>query len=1519
MAEEPNPKSRRRLWKTVLLILVALTLAFGVAVLLLPSILPQSVVRRQVEAALTEHLGRPVTVEWARFAWGGGLEVRGVTFAQVPRDGAGDADSAAPPAPLATAEVLTARFNPVESLKAVLGGDPPLDSLRVEGLDVWLSVDAGGRWNVEAPPRNPDAPNPTPRAIQVNRGTIHFENRATGRSLTLTNLRASLGQLESTGQGYVNVEAEFPGDPAGQVRFWAGLDTLDLGGGQRPAGSLTFEWTGLPWAELLGTVSDDATLARLVRETSGRVAVSFGRGAWTAEGSVAAANVTLPYAVEESEITLADATLGFQLRQAAGDKPVEVNLIRLTAPGIELKAWGDVRPEPSPAEAAAAKSAAQGPPGPPLPPAEPRPPRLGLHATGRIVWAPLCRNVPALKPLADQFDKLSGYADLSAHLEDTPDGLHLVGWMDLLHTQVVWPHVVQKESERALRLEWDTLISSRGAVADVSRLELMTEAGRLTAKGRVPLNFKAGSAAARLAGATAEVRADVRETETLLALLPALGEALAPLRAEGPMTVQASCQPAPQPAAPAGAVAPLPAPVWLAKVRADLTGARVIGPDGAEKRPGVRGTLDVSAALDPEGRTVNVFSAGVGLGSAAIQWTGTANVAWRAVGGPGVRLDGAVRLTDVEGLLPIAAPGRFAENALPVAGRASLDLLGEAADGRFRGKVKADLSALKIDLGDYLVKPAGEAAALEINAFWQPDPAAGDADWRRFLAEAEVRIPGVSLRAFGRGAAALRGQVEKLEVADGPRRAVRLSGRFSDDSRLELRLAVADTAKALAALPGLARGLKDQRLDGSVSARLDLTLLQDALRVAGGVDLTDAAVRLGGGAGKIAILDKPADVPLKLDLALAVAPQEDGAATLELVTAEARLDESTVTARGWAGVLRPAAWANLATPDQVLALFKDARLEVQADVRHTRLLRQTLPCLEAPLYAKVNLDGLTQLVLSFAGTPLQGRIHLEVDGTRCKILKEQAILKPAGTAARMTADAVYGEVPGELLLSALGLTLADSTVSAEARLLFDDPRLTQALARLLETGSPAWAGPSAWTLHVKGSAPDAAALAALFPARLSDLSPSGGIAFDVAAAGDPRGADLLACDFRFNKAGLMWLERPFQLNGDLSYNRQRLATDGLNIVAGRSDVTLVAYVMQPDRAPSGKGILSGKTLDLDELLGLIVRTRNQGEAWAAAETGAASQPRRAGPRPLSEQLALSANRLLARAQLSCELKLDRFVYTVPAWDATYELTNVTGEGRLADLQLTLPTLKAAVDQGTFDTQVVMDFRGETAMLSLAYDARNLQMQDNLKPFIESTFPGMQVFGRVSQRNAQTRPLTKDAYPTGRGETVLTDGLLEGPAAPSYITDLLPGLKLTQYRFNRMTSHFEDKGDGRVENRMIFEGKAYDLFIFGTTNQKDGRVEYTLGVDLSVGLGSKALTWELDQGKLPLMYCTGRIVGSKFAEFNLRYVLPHEFAYEVFVRRNVLLQLFARIGEKPPRINRPPVLPPVDREGTPGPG
>lgn len=727
---------------------------------------------------------------------------------------------------------------------------------------------------------------------------------------------------------------------------------------------------------------------------------------------------------------------------------------------------------------------------------------------------------------------------------------------------------------------------------------------------------------------------------------------------------------------------------------------------------------------------------------------------------------------------------------------------------------------------------------------------------------------------------------------------------------MELRASVADMAQAAALSPALVRGLEGYRLQGAAEASLVFIHLRRAGHLAGTVDLTQAALDLGEA------LRKPRDMPLHLDLSLDVFPPQGDTVEFNLTRVEARLGDSVTSAAGRVKLARPGPESDLRIARQALGLIQEADLEVTADWRHTPAFRAALPCLE-PLYARADLDGPTHVRLAYAGTPLRARLAADIDATTCRILHGDALLKPAGTAAALRLEARYGEAPGELALDRLEMKLADSQVSASGRLLFDNPSLH------------ALAPPSAWSIGVGASAPDAAALASLFPARLGNLKPTGGMTLAIRVSGDAFGTELQTCDLSFRQTSIVWLDKKMLLDGPVSYDGQRLATDGLRIAVGRSDVTLVAYIQQPDRAPTGSVLMRGQALDLKEMQDLIRHTSEHVSAWAgavaaqapagagAARAGAGAAPATgkaapasaaAPPPPLSEQLGRWGQRLLAEAQLSAELALDRVLLAVPEWNTTYELTGLSGEGRLAARQFTVPRFQCTLNEGTISGQMALDFRVQPPVAAVSYGARDLRMADNLKPFIDTTFPGMQAFGTLATRATMTQPLAGKAYAVGRGETVLVDGLLEGPAAPEYITAVLPGLKLTQYRFNRMSNDFENRENGDVDNRMIFEGKSYDIYIFGVT-KADGRIEYQLGVDLAVSLGSKVLSRTLDVGKLPLLYYTGRIKGTQYAERDIRYVLPHEFAYEVFVRRNLLFQLARSLGEKPPHIQRPPVAPP----------
>jgi hypothetical protein len=1502
-----SKKPRRRIWKWILRLAAVIVLLAIAGVIFAPTFLPESVVRQQVESTLAERMGLPVTIESASFSWIDGLHLGGLRIAR---------SAKTPDALLAKADRLAVRMSPLELLRN-WGGDVPLEILRAEGLELWVTINPEGRTNLE------DLPPTDAKAIQVVGGTFHIENQVLGRSVTLSNVHASIGKLAASGRGYVNLAADLPGPRPGRVLVTASLNSLDFSKRDRMAGSVKVEWNSTSWGELAGAVSADPQVRDLVGRTSGRLGASFERGGWSVEGAVEATDLVIARTPDAPATVIPQAVLGLQARQAAADKPIEVILAKFSAPGIDVRASGSVDlPTPAPAPTLPDKG---GMPTPPLrghasgegenmpskqraghatpdnsalpktpdtpapaapaaaPPAPPiRPKSMDLEATVTLTWAPLFQSIAALKPVAERFKQLDGGADATVHLVARPEGYRVTGSADLSHTAATWPQVFHKTAGQALRLELDATCNHDFDKVNLARLALFTDAGPSEAGRSLPLVTAKGQFG-KTAETNLEITAAIGQTEVLLAMAPWLASALAPLSAQGPATFHVTCKPTETSDGPAALATTL---------RADLTATRILLPDGAQKRPEVRCTLDASGAVVPEARLANIGSVRAGLAGGSLEWDGSARIEWPN-NSPTGKFEGTLKVAGIELAGAVFAPERFTAAAAPMTGEATIDCTGELSEGRVRGKMKANLDKLAVRVQDFFIKPLGEPASIAATGFWQASR--GD---HYILAEADISVPGGRFHALGRGTL----QVKWTETAEpeggkpGAARQAVLSVRPATESTLELNASVSDMTRLMELSPALKKCLAGSRIEGAAEGSLVFLVRPRAGHLTGTVDLTAAALDLGDA------LRKPRAMPLKLDVVLDIMPPEPGSIELYLAKAEARLGDSVTGASGRVKLSRPAPDCNLTSGRQLLALLQEADVEVHADWRHTPEMRQVLPCME-PLYTRADLDGLTRLSLACAGTPLKGKVRASVDATACRILHGDALLKPAGTAAAFDLEARYGESPGELVLDRFGLRLADSTVTVAGRMLFDNPNLN------------ALAPPSSWTFRIDGQAPDVAALAALFPARLGDLHPSGGMTFKIRASADPRGAELEACDLTFDKASVVCLGKKMLLAGPISYDGERLATDGLNVVVGQSDITLVVYIQQPDRAPTGSILVRGKSLDLKEILDLIQEASEEVAAWtaaapAAAPTAAAGAPKAqpALPQPLSNQLARYGQRLLADAQISSEISMERVTIVIPDWKTTYELTGLVAEGRLAGRQFSMPRFKCRMNEGDISGDILLDFRSQPPVLTFMYDARDLKMADNLKPFVELTFPGMQVYGTVSQRVSTTQALAAGSYPKGRGETTLNDGLLRGPGAPDYITAVLPGLKLREYPFRRMTDEFENKGNGNVENRMIFEGKAYDVYIFGTS-RADGQVEYSLGIDLMVSLGSKILTRNLDQGKLPLMYYTGRIKGAAYAEGPfIRYVLPHEFAYDVFVRRNLLLQLVSKIGEKPPEIPRPPVVP-----------
>ena len=1517
MADNDTPTSRARLFKWLALLVAVAVVAAAVVLVFLPDLLPASAVRREVADLLSERLGRPVTVTSARLDWREGLTATGVRIAR--RDGQG---------PLAEVERLTVLFTPTEAAHAAAGSSAHLESLRFEGLELWLVLEKDGRLNVadflESEPLDVGV-------IQVGGARVHFLNRRTDGRLDFENVHASVGELSGTGNGYVSLSADLCREPGkaseavsgpqatksrrcGRVVLTANLDRLHVGPEEMPVGSLKAEWSDLPWDRLWAAVAPASPVAGILRETSGRMSATVGRGTWSAEGAVQAGRLAWPAEGDGSPTNLLpEAILGFRLHRASSAWPVVLDMVTFSAPGLNLKVTGTVAPS-SPAS----EKTAEGGAGQPR-----RLPALDLSADGTVTWGPLCQNAAPLRPLVETFDRLGGKARVTLEVKTAAEGLRVNGSADLSDSIMVADGRFEKQERDRLRLRLEGTCDRRFRTLSDALLDVEATGAHLRLKGTVPVGGLVDAVAGTgpdaqgaadgsgapgplsfLAGAQATATAEVQDTASVLALVPGLVRGLGSLEVRGPCRFECAFQPigAGDGASAGSGRRPSAAEGWTAALRADLTGAaldlRV--PGGSKKPAGILARLDADAALWPAVRRSDVRRLAVRLGESSVVWDGSARIDWprKEDEQPVGRFEGTLTLEGLAKAGAILAPGRF-EGAAPLAGGAVFDVAADLAEGRLRTHMEAGLGDMDLRLGRYLVKPAGGPASLALTSLWHTGR------WKHVEGEADLDLPGVHLSALGQVTLVARWKEQPAaedgepaaggaaEPAPRPRSSVDVT--LAPKSTIEVKAEVSDLKRATALSPLLADVLTEKRADGRSQGRFVLSLRPDGLQATGELDLTETALDLGG------LLTKPAGRVLRGRVAGDVVPRADGWLEVRLAPAEVHLGESVTRADGrvrldWAGLVAP-----VKRSVRLAAALGDVDVTVKGDWRHGSALHGMLPWL-APLQERCGLEGTTTWTLTLAGTPTRGRMDLDLDATDCRVSAaagrgardEPVTVKDAGTPASARLKVRYGEVPGEMIVEDVQVHVAEATASASARLLFDNPRLL-----VLEA-------PDAWTLRLEADVPDAALLASLLPWRLADLEPTGAVAVNLEAAADARGTEVESCRLRFDAARIRWLGRDVRLDGPVVYDHERLATDGLALKVGGSDVHLVMYIARPNEDPTGSVVVRGRSLDLAEVQAMIRQTSKSLAPKGADGAAAGEAGKSGGPGRIGEGL----RRLLARAHLSADVRLEHVSLVNPKWDARYDLVGLEAEGRLADRRLVMPRFACRLNHGTVTGRMQLDFGEDPPLLQVAYDARDLKMDENLEPFIDTTFPGMKVFGTLSTRATRTQRLAEGAHHVGEGETVLTDGLLEGPAAPDYMTAILPGLKLTRYEYNRMSNVFENRPDGVTDNRMLFDGKAYDLFIFGLS-YPDGRTRYTMGVDLLLSLGAE-VSRTLDQGKLPLMHYNGRIVGKAFAEREIAYFLPHEFAYEVFLKRSLLLNLIRSLGRPEPDIPKPDVVPMEER-------
>ncbi len=1512
MATTDRPKPRRHRLRTVLLLVGLVLLAvLAAGVAFLPDLIPAETLRAEIESALAEELGRPVSVESARLSWVDGLVCTGLEIGAKPTDAdartseptdaanpAAEPDRPDPgtsePELLARAEKLVVVLGLADALAAARGEDVTLDTLRVEGLELWLVKRADGEWNVAdlAAAGGDEPPPPRIRSLQVADARLHVLDAASGRRLTAEDIQASVGELAATGQGYVSLSAGFPdgtpdGDP-GTLLVTATLSSLDPAADPATlSGALRTEWKDVDWPSVAAVAAPVPPEASALGPTSGHVTVSFGRGAWQVDGSIETGPVALPGAGHRGPLVLPRAVVGFQAAQDGREAPLELDLVKLSAPGIDLKLAGRVDL------------------------ADPAKPRPDVRLTGSVAWGPLSRSIRPVGDLAEGFERLGGRADVDIKVSGGREGYEVRGTADLKATEALLPGRLRKEAGQSMELAIRAAVPHDLASVEIERLRLAMDAASVTAQARLPLAKADGAVPA---GASAAVDVQVGRIEELSELLPGLAKAVpgtdlaGPVKAElvvSPRRAETAAGGADPSAGPAGPTDPGgdSGPGWDARLRVDLAGLSLAAPGGVRKEAGTAAHLRADALIGGGGRTAELRGLHFHLADAQVVWQGTGGLRQLDHADEGLSWVGHTkgRLT-IDGLGTLGSlllPDRFTgEAGPPVDGQILLDLDAALDGNRITGSLGADMAGVAIDGGEGFRKPSGVPADLRVEGSWlvaEPN----------FLdASATLRVPGVVAKATAKGQVPATGRPaargnDDLDawIEEVARRAgvspelVRQTASSTATVRIETR--IEDVGRALALVPALAKRAKG-RTEGGGTVSAEVFTSPGKATFSAAADLAAAGLDFGPD------LVKPAGRALTLAVA---AEAQAGRTSLGepaldcRLEAEARLDESRARTSGRVVVAVPTDLKALASADDALTMVRHVDLETEASVVHGPSLAAAVPRL-GPLYEGVSAAGPMRVRARVAGTPLAAEVGFEVEASECLVREGERVIKGAGVPASVRAAGRFGQVPGELVLERATLVFGEVKTEAAGRFLFDSPRLSAAQS------------PRAWTVDVKGELPDLAMLNAALPPEWRVEKPTGSVAFDVRAAGDTLGAALERCDLEFRDSGLVWLGRPVRIDGRAVYDGRVLRigdpADGggqLRLSAGTSNLALSGRIVEPDRAPRGTLAIRGTHVDVDELTALAEATEKRFASASKAEPDAAA----------AEAQAERLDRLIRRAGVAFDARIGTVAVTMPQLDdAFYELEDVEAEGRLADGRFTVGKLDYGVNNGTVTSNLEIDFRPEVPVLTVTEVRRDLEPRPNVIPIISKTFPGLECTGSVSTRETKRQRLEEGAWPVGHGETVLVEGRLVGPGAPEYVQRVFPGLKLTTYNYKKMVNRYKLEADGTVQNRMIFDGMQYDIYIFGYSRH-DGKFRYELGVELGLGLKSETWTRDLDQGKVPLMIYWGEMYldrpGYKTQE--IRYVRLDELLHDVLVKRGLLVKLFERMGKKPPDIPEPPDWPDED--------
>jgi hypothetical protein len=1425
---------RKRLWRRVRKIAVITVLVLMLLVLLAPSLVPSAVISGAIARSLAQSTGRPVHVGHCSLGWLSGVTIDELWIG---------ADDGAAGRRSVHLEGIRLEFMPWELPSVVFSEEPRLGRATIGRLVLRVARKADGTLDwLESTGRPPDF-----KSIKVTDGEVHLADQAGGRPMRVKMLQVSAGRIEGTDKVYVTAGGRLLySDEEGAagtavLRVNGLIDHLDLDHLEKTTGGCDIGWDGVDLAYFIPALRPSPGELPAVRATIA------GQASFRVDASdmiTVRGNVASPQIVAGGD---------------AADPDIAINRLILSFSGAYNKASGDLMLEPAQLSGAGSSlrmtgRATRG--------AEGR--MTGeLTLSGTLNWAPLKREIALLGRALRQFPEatMTGSADIrEIRITLGPEKILYRGSVDLRRTEFLWrPYIVKPADVRAT-LELDGALALRSgrlslgrtalainpppesATGDAGQADLVIAARSIgSGEGDAPNASDSGGDPDDL-----KVTMAVADMDRLSQYVPLAAAWVRRFSVAGSLGLSAMVRPR--------------ADGLSATLRIDATGTQFETAPGIGKTAGTPMSLEVVGRLGADGGTPEVRRAKIDLEDSTLLWSGSVR--------PQVTEDDLLRLV-FQGRAEILGIQRWLHLARPhLPSQPSVGMVGHVICEDVQGSLDDRTLWVKVGMFD------ATRASLEINH--RPG---------RVRAEDRLLTKPIGKAATGHMTVTQDRLDDKFVLTMhmdivGAALDVVASARIPDDAaegdnpvglatgELDLTFAAHDIRPMLGDMPILSARLQPYDPGGGLALKLDC-VLGEKFTVRGLIDLTDTTYRAPNAETGVT---KTAGWVQRLSFELA-APRNP-------VSQSARFDVKRLNLQVGKTALAVVGHVvvdsdTLRRVDSAAAAMRTVRsMDLDANV----VLSQSDDLKRFSRWwqrfsTRHEVEGQARVHVALSGNRDQGQFGLTIDGTRAGFTYGEGTHKPIGTPAKVEMAVRTAPVAQQLDLQKMSLRIADTEAECSGTLY---------CRRWALLGDE----PVDFVLHLEGKSVQLARLAQLVPlAALRRLEPQGGVAFSLDVARDRYGVELESGEFTFRRARVQYGGVPIDLDGRLSIGRKRFAADALAVSVADSSVVLAADIANPFDAPEGEFSLTGTRLDFDRMLAIFAP--EQGKQAEAPPVGI--PPEWPG-----------ASAFLSRMNVTGRMAIDKFAWTDETgcrydWDALATDLSIRA-GRFD-----VPSFKAVMLGGVVAGRVSIDLAEAAPSMAVAYSARGLGGGEKLGPIIAKLFPNMSIAGKADQVYEARVPLfaTEDRpkVPVGISRFAATKGEMVGPAAPEWLTGLLPGLKLARYEFTRMESITDLKASGRAESFMFFEGPGvYSVYIEGYT-ELDGKASYTLGVDLFNSLDRDEEFRKLEQGLVPLLVYEGRIVDSKWAEQTVRFKTPAQVAHEVLFKRSLLVKLLEKGGEK----------------------